>query len=80
MENVIIQFARDLNLRIRRVRKEIRNVLLNEIENSSSLKNILYLLFHTVRRGVKLFAEIINLLLQYLLTVASPGNRIRKIT
>jgi hypothetical protein len=62
-EGVIIQLARDLDLRIRRAGKEARDVLLNEIEDSFSLKNILHLLFYTVRKGVKLFIEIINFFL-----------------
>jgi hypothetical protein len=51
-ENVIIQLARDLDLRIRRAEKEVQGALLNGIENSFSLKNILHLLFYAVRRGV----------------------------
>jgi hypothetical protein len=61
-ENVIIQFARNLDFRIRCAGKEIRGALLNRIENLSSLENILHFLFYTVRKGVKLFAETINLL------------------
>jgi hypothetical protein len=61
-ENVIIQFARNLNLRIRYTRKKIRSVSLNEIEDLFSLKDILHLLLYTIKRGVKLFTEIINFL------------------
>jgi hypothetical protein len=77
-ENVIIQLARDLNLRIRCAEKEIRGALLSEIENSSSLENVLHLLFHTIKKSVKLFTETVNFLFQYLLTVALSDNRIRK--
>jgi hypothetical protein len=59
-EGIIIQFARDLDFRMRRARKEIRDVSLNEIEDLFSLEDILHLLFYAVRRGVKLFAEVIN--------------------
>jgi hypothetical protein len=63
---------------MRRVEKEVRGVLLSEVEDSFSLKDILYLLLYAVRRGVELFAEII-INFQYLLTVALSGNRIRRI-
>jgi hypothetical protein len=79
IEGVIIQLARDLDFRIRRAEKKARGALLNEIKNSSSLKNILHLLLHTIKRDVKLFAEAINLLFQYLLIIASSDNRIRRI-
>jgi hypothetical protein len=59
-ENVVIQLARDLDLRIRRAKKETRDALLNEIEDSSSLKDILHFFLYTIGRGVKLFAEIAN--------------------
>jgi hypothetical protein len=59
-EGVIIQLARDLDFRIRRAEKEIRGVSLNEVEDSFSLENVLHLLLHAIRRGVKLFIEIVN--------------------
>jgi hypothetical protein len=77
-ENVVIQLARKFNFRIRRAEKKIRGVLLNKIEDSFSLKNIFHL-FHAVRKDVKLFTEIINFSFQYLLIVALPDNRMRKI-
>jgi hypothetical protein len=61
-EDVIIQLARNFDLRIRCAEKEIRGVLLSEIEDSFSLKNILYFLLYAVRKSVELFAEIINFL------------------
>jgi hypothetical protein len=78
-EDVVTQFARDLDFRIRRVGKEIRNALLNRIENLFSLEDILHFLLHTVRKGVELFAETVNLFLQYLLIIASLDNRMRRI-
>jgi hypothetical protein len=65
-ESVIIQLARDFNFRIRCAGKEIRGVLLSEIKDLFSLENILHLLFHAVRRGVKLFAEMINFFLIFI--------------
>jgi hypothetical protein len=59
-ENVIMQFARDFNFRIRCAEKEILDVLLSRIEDLSSLEDVLYLLFYTARRGVELFIEIVN--------------------
>jgi hypothetical protein len=59
-ENVIIQFAQNLDFRIRRAEKETRDILLNRIENLFSLKDILHLLLHIIKRGVKLFAEAVN--------------------
>jgi hypothetical protein len=78
-EGVIIQFARNLDFRMRRAGKEIRGASLNEIKNSSSLKDIFHLLFYAVRKSVKLFVEIINFLFQYLLIIGLSGNRIYKI-
>jgi hypothetical protein len=60
-EGVVTQLARDLDFRIRRVEKEARGVSLSEVEDSFSLENIFHFHFHAVKRGVKLFAEIINL-------------------
>jgi hypothetical protein len=60
-EDVVIQLARNLNFRMRRARKEARGAPLNEIKNLFSLENILHLLLYTIRKGVKLFTEIINL-------------------
>jgi hypothetical protein len=77
-EDVVIQLARNLNFRIRHARKEIRGVLLNEIEDLFSNENILHLLLYTVRRGVKLFAEMIKKNL-YLLIFASSADRMRRI-
>jgi hypothetical protein len=77
-ESVVIQFARDLNFRMRRAEKKVRNILLNRIEDSSSLKNILHLLLYTVRRGVELFAEMANFFL-YLLIFALSADCIRRI-
>jgi hypothetical protein len=64
---------------MRRVGKKIRGVLLSEIENLFSLEDILHLLIYTVRRGVELFAEVVNFF-PYLLIVASPADRIRGTT
>jgi hypothetical protein len=61
-ESVIIQFARDLDFRMRRAGKKARGVLLNKIENLFSLKDILHFLLYTIRKGVKLFTEIISFL------------------
>jgi hypothetical protein len=61
-EDVIIQLARDLDFRIQCVEKEARNIPLNEIKDLFSLENILYFLLYAVRKGVKLFAEAVNLL------------------
>jgi hypothetical protein len=47
-ENVITQLARNFNFRMRRAGKEIRNILLNKIENLSSLKNIFHFLLFSV--------------------------------
>jgi hypothetical protein len=77
-EGVVIQLARDLNFRIQRVKKETRNASLNGIKDLSSLENILHLLLYTIRKGVELFIETINFPFQYLLTVASSDNRIRR--
>jgi hypothetical protein len=65
-EDVIIQLTRNLNFRIRRAEKEIRSVSLNGVENSFSLENILHFLFHTIKKGVKLFAKIINFFLIFI--------------
>jgi hypothetical protein len=59
-KDVIIQFARNFNFRMRRAEKEARGVPLSGVEDSFSLEDILHLLFYAVRRGVKLFTEIIN--------------------
>jgi hypothetical protein len=45
---------------MRCVEKEARDASLSGIENLSSLENILHLLFHAIRRGVELFAEVVN--------------------
>jgi hypothetical protein len=59
-EDVVIQFTRNLDFRIRRAEKETRGASLNEIEDSSSLEDIFHLFLYTIRRDVKLFTEIIN--------------------
>jgi hypothetical protein len=59
-ENVIIQFARDLDFRIQCAGKEIRDALLSGIEDLFLLKDVFHLLFYAVRRDVKLFAEMAN--------------------
>jgi hypothetical protein len=59
-ENVIIQFARDFDFRMRRAGKEIRGALLNEIEDLFSLENVLHFLFYAIKKGVELFAEAVN--------------------
>jgi hypothetical protein len=62
-ENVVIQLARNFNFRIRRAGKKIRGASLSEIKDLFSLENIFHLLLYTVRRGVELFAEIVNFFL-----------------
>jgi hypothetical protein len=60
-EDVVIQLTRDFDFRMRRVEKEARGASLNEIEDLSSLKNIFYFFLYAVKKGVKLFAEVVNL-------------------